>query len=127
MDVKTKSPPNDFESYISGFPPPVGERLKQIREIVGKAAPDAREVISYGMPAFRLNGILVYFAGYKKHIGFYPTSSGIEAFKSELEHYKWSKGAIQFPNDRPLPVELIRKITRFRVEENLIKSLAKKK
>jgi uncharacterized protein YdhG (YjbR/CyaY superfamily) len=109
----------NIDQYILSFSPEIRERLEQMRQIIRSAAPEAEEVISYQMPAFRLNGILVYFAGYKNHIGFYPTASGIEAFKDQLSEYKWSKGAIQFPNDRPLPVELIERITRFRVNENL--------
>lgn len=81
-------------------------------------ASDAKEVISYGMPAYRQNQILVYFAGYSKHIGFYPTSSGIEAFKEELSVYKTSKGTVQFPLDKPLPLDLISNIVKFRQEEN---------
>jgi len=84
-----------------------------------EAAPEAVEVISYQMPAFKLNGILVYFAAFKNHIGFYPTSSGIEQFKKELSPYKWSKGAVQFPLDKPIPFALVKKIVIFRVKENL--------
>lgn len=116
-----EKPPN-IDRYILSFPPEIRERLEQMRQIIKQAAPEAEEVISYQMPAFRLNGILVYFAGYKNHIGFYPTSSAIEAFKNELGQFKWSKGAIQLPYDRPLPVELIERITRFRANENLKKS-----
>ena len=86
---------------------------------MNKAAPNAQEKISYGMPAYALNGVLLYFAGYAHHIGFYPTSSGIRAFKSKLSKFKHSKGAVQFPLDAPLPVTLIRQIVRFRVRENL--------
>lgn len=83
--------------------------------------------MSYGMPAYRLNGILVYFAAYENHIGFYPTSSGIEAFKHELGDFKWSKGAIQFPLDKPLPSKLVTRIVKFRVKEDLEKRAASTK
>lgn len=109
---------NDVDQYIAGFQEQTRIMLQQIREIIRKAAPEAEEVISYQMPAYRMKRILVYFAAFKKHIGFYPTSSGIEAFKSEFAGYKWSKGAVQFPLDQPLPAELITKIVKFRVEEN---------
>jgi uncharacterized protein YdhG (YjbR/CyaY superfamily) len=109
---------NDVDQYIAGFPGQTRIMLQQIREIIRKAAPEAEEVISYQMPAYRMKRILVYFAAFKNHIGFYPTSSGIEAFKSEFKGHKWSKGAVQFPLDQPLPAELITKIVKFRVEEN---------
>ena len=113
--------PNDIDRYISGFQSELREKLQELREIITRAAPEAEEVISYSMPAYRLHGILVYFAGHKNHIGFYPTSSGIEAFISELKDYKFSKGAIQFPLDKPLPAKLITEIVRFRVKENMTK------
>lgn len=118
---------NDIDKYIAIFPGDVQEKLQQLREIIRKAAPEAEEVISYKMPAYRMNGILVYFAGHKNHIGFYPTSSGIEAFKSELQDFKFSKGAIQFPYDQPLPENLIIKIVRFRMMEDSLKSKKKNK
>ena len=100
----------------------------ELRATIRKAAPGAEEKISYRMPAFNLNGILVYFAAQTRHIGFYPTSSGVTAFKEELGDYKSSKGAIQFPIDRPLPLELITRIVKFRVRENTerAKSIKKK-
>ena len=106
---------NAIDKYIEGFPIDVQTQLVQLRQAIRLAAPDADEVISYGMPAYRKKGILVYFAGYKSHIGFYPTASGIEAFKSELTDYKWSKGTIQFPFGEPLPIGLITRIVKFRV------------
>jgi uncharacterized protein YdhG (YjbR/CyaY superfamily) len=106
----------NIDEYISGFPKDIQERLQQIRETIHKAAPDAKEVISYSMPAFKQNRVLVYFAVHTNHIGFYPTGSGIEAFKKEIAAYTHSKGAIQFPLNEPLPLELIDKITRFRVK-----------
>jgi uncharacterized protein YdhG (YjbR/CyaY superfamily) len=95
--------------------------LEQLRSTIKKTVPDAEEVISYKMPAYKLHGILVYFAGNKHHIGFYPTPSAIEKFKEELTAYKHSKGVIQFPINKPLPFDLIAKITAFRVQENVMK------
>ncbi|MVN20667.1 iron chaperone [Mucilaginibacter arboris] len=115
----------DIGSYIESFPKDVQEILEQLRLTIRKAAPDAKETISYGMPAFKLNGSLVYFAAYKNHIGFYPTASGIKAFQQEISVYKNSKGAIQFPIDQPLPLDLITKIVKFRVNENLEKAETK--
>jgi uncharacterized protein YdhG (YjbR/CyaY superfamily) len=117
---------NNIDRYIAGFPTETRELLERLRICIQKAAPDAEEVISYGMPAFRLKGILVYFAAYSKHIGFYPTSSGIATFKKELSIYKGSKGTVQFPLDKPLPLKLITKIVKFRVKEIRAKSEAKK-
>ncbi|WP_240618500.1 iron chaperone [Pedobacter yonginense] len=100
--------------------------MQHIRETIHQAVPHATEVISYGMPAFKQHGILVYFAGYAKHIGFYPTGAGIEAFKHEFENYKWSKGAVQFPLDQPLPLDLITRITKFKAARDLEKKAKKK-
>jgi uncharacterized protein YdhG (YjbR/CyaY superfamily) len=110
--------PTTIDVYIRTFPKTVQVKLQQLRRIVAKAAPGAEERISYRMPAFFLNGVLVYFAAFTRHIGLYPTSSGIEAFKNELAGYKSSKGAVQFPLDEPLPADLIRRMVRFRVKEN---------
>jgi uncharacterized protein YdhG (YjbR/CyaY superfamily) len=112
---------NEIDIYIAGFPVETQEILERLRETIKKAAPDAEEVISYKMPAYKLNGILLYFAAHKNHIGFYPTGKGIEAFKNELTNYKWSKGTIQFPLNKPIPFGLITKIVKFRVKENLQK------
>ena len=117
----------DVDSYISGYPPTVQKMLKQLRAAVRKAAPKAEESISYMMPAYKLNGPLVYFGAYEKHIGFYPTGSGIAAFQKEIASYKSSKGAIQFPLDQPLPLALVEKIVKFKVKENLKKAEIKKK
>lgn len=117
---------NDIDIYILGFPEQTRGMLEQLRATIKLAAPEASEVISWGMPAYKQNGILVYFAAYKNHIGFYPTASGIEAFKPELSSFKWSKGTIQFPLDNPLPLELITEIVRFRVEERLKRVVRKK-
>jgi uncharacterized protein YdhG (YjbR/CyaY superfamily) len=124
----TKEPPKNIDEYIAMVPEHVQEILIKLRDTIRKAAPEAEEVISYGMPAFKFKGaILVYFAAQKAHIGFYPTASGIENFKNELTPYQWSKGAVQFPLDKPLPYELINRMVAFRVQENLAKAEAKKK
>lgn len=107
-----------IDEYIAAFPPDVREKLEKLRKVIKEAAPGAEEKISYQMPAFYLHGVLVYFAAYKKHIGFYPTPAGIEAFKRELSEYKGSKGAVQFPLDKPLPYDLIKRIVEFRVAGN---------
>lgn len=109
------------DHYIAEFPLATQRSLKEIRKTLIDCAPEAEEAINYGMPTLRLNGNLVHFAGYKKHIGFYPTPSGIQTFKHELNDFKHSKGAIQLPLDKALPLDLIRRITRFRVDENLSK------
>ncbi len=108
----------DIDAYIAAAPANARRTLQRLRETIHKAAPRAQECISYGMPAFRDGRVLVYFSLWKRHIGLYPTSSGIAAFKKELTGYKSSKGAVQFPLDEPLPVALITKIVRFRVREN---------
>lgn len=118
---RKKDQPATIDDYILRFPEDVQQILVRIRAEIRAAAPQAVEKISYQMPAFYLNGSLVWFAGYQHHIGFYPTGSGIEAFKDELSAYKWAKGSVQFPLDEPIPYELIRKIVKFRVEENLKK------
>jgi len=108
-----------INEYIKTFPPDIQNILKKIRQTIREAAPEAEEVISYQMPAFKLNGILVYFAAHKNHIGFYPTASGITAFEDELSSYQSSKGAVQFPLDKPVPFDLIKRIVEFKVKENL--------
>ncbi len=107
----------NIDEYISGFPKNVQAILEKLRRVIKEAAPEAKEAISYGMPAYKLNGNLVYFAAYKTHIGFYPTSSGISAFKKELSPYDTSKGTIRFPIDKPIPFKLVEKIVKFRVNE----------
>ena len=114
--------PKDFDEYISRYPIEVQKLLKQLRTTINKAAPKALEVISYGMPAYKLNGMLLYFAAHKNHIGFYPFRSAIIAFKKELSVYKGAVGTVQFPLDKPLPVGLITKIVKFRVKENFSKA-----
>jgi uncharacterized protein YdhG (YjbR/CyaY superfamily) len=117
--------PKDIDEYIAASPKNVREKLQDIRRAIRTEAPNAKEVISYGMPAFKQNGVLVFFAAHKEHIGFYPTSSGISAFRDELSRYKQSKGAVQFPLDEEVPLDTIRKIVRFRVNED--KAKARKK
>lgn len=110
---------SNIDSYISSFPLETQKLLNSIRETIHQAAPDAVEKISYGMPAFYLNGNLVYFAAYKNHIGFYPSSSGIRQFQKQISGYKNSKGAVQFPLNQDLPLDLISIIVKFRVKENI--------
>lgn len=113
-----KTGPNSIDDYMKQFPKEVEEILQSLRQTIKDAAPEATEKMSYQMPTFYLNGNLVHFAAYDKHIGFYPAPSGIEAFKEELSRYKGAKGSVQFPIDEPMPLDLIRKIVKFRVEEN---------
>ena len=120
MDRK-KPVAKTIDAYIAGFDKPTQEILQKIRECIAKGARGATEKISYGMPTFYLNGNLVHFAAMKHHIGFYPTSSGIANFTKELASYVTSKGAVQFPYDRPIPYAIIEKITRFRMQENVTK------
>jgi uncharacterized protein YdhG (YjbR/CyaY superfamily) len=110
---------NSIDEYIADFPEEVQKILGELRAVIKAAAPDAEERISYQIPTFTLKGNLVHFAAYKKHIGFYPTSSGIQAFKNDLSIYESGKGSVQFPIDKPLPLGLIRNIVKFRVAENL--------
>jgi uncharacterized protein YdhG (YjbR/CyaY superfamily) len=110
-----------IDEYITQFPVDVQLILQRLRGVIKETAPSAVEKISYQMPGFYLKGMLVWFAGHKNHIGFYPTAEGIEAFKTELTPYKFSKGAVQFPIDQPIPYDLIRKIVLHRVEKNLNK------
>jgi len=122
-----KTTPKDIDSYIAGFPQDVQVILQELRAAIKQAAPQAEEAISYQIPTFRLKSNLVHFAAYKNHIGFYPTSSGIEHFKDELAVYKIARGTVRFPLDRPLPFDLISKIVRFRVKENLERAHDKSK
>lgn len=115
------------DDYIASFPEETRMLMEELRVTIKKAAPGADEVISYQMPAYKLNGMLVYFAGYARHLGFYPTPSGIAAFKKELSVYKGAKGSVQFPLDAPLPLALITRIVKFRVKENKAKEKTKKK
>ena len=122
-----QSSPKNIDQYIAGFPQDVQGILEQVRTTIKKAAPDAEEAIKYQIPTFILNGNLVHFGAFKKHIGFYPTPSGIEAFKDELSGYEGAKGSVQFPLDQPIPCKLISKTVKFRVKESREKAAAKKK
>ena len=108
--------------YIGTFPKNVQNILETLRQSIRDSAPEAEEVISYQMPAFKLNGILVWFAAFKNHIGFFPKTSAIEAFKDELSNYEVSKGTVRFPLDKPIPLDLVKKIIKYRVKENLARS-----
>jgi uncharacterized protein YdhG (YjbR/CyaY superfamily) len=115
----TKQIPTDIDAYVERFPKPVRQRLQQMRRTIQKAAPRARETISYRMPAFIfLDRNLVYFAAHTSHIGFYPGAGGVAAFEHELARYKRAKGSIQFPFDEPLPLALVSRIVKFRVRQN---------
>ncbi|MEN6419110.1 MAG: DUF1801 domain-containing protein [Clostridiaceae bacterium] len=107
--------------YILQFPADVQQKLNELRTAILEIVPDATEKIAYGIPTFYVKGNLVHFAAYKHHIGFYPGASGIETFQSELTQYKLSRGTVQFPLDQPLPMELIRRIVKYRLAENLAK------
>lgn len=114
-----------IDEYISSFPKDIQKMLEEIRSAIRKAAPDAVETISYGIPTFKLNGNLVHFAAFKNHIGFYPTPNGIEEFEKELSVYKHGKGSVQFPLDKPLPLILITKIVKYRTKKNAEKAKLK--
>ncbi len=117
----------DIDKYIESFPKDTQEILEEFRATIRKAAPDAEETINYGIPTLTLKGNLVHFGAYKNHIGFYPAPSGIEAFKKDLSVYEGAKGSVKFPIDKPLPFDLISRIVKFRVNENLEKAGAKTK
>jgi uncharacterized protein YdhG (YjbR/CyaY superfamily) len=119
--------PANIDEYITTFPPEVQTILNLMRETVKKAAPNAEEAISYGMPLYKLQGRLVYFGAHTHHMGLYPMGAAIEHFKKELSIYKGAKGSVQFPYDKPLPVDLITSIVKFRVAQNLEKATMKKK
>lgn len=125
--MKTGHTSADIDTYVAGFPEPVQVLLRKMRDTIRKAAPGAVEKISYQIPTFALHGNLVHFAAFKNHIGFYPGASGIKAFQQELSAYVFAKGSVQFPLDKPLPVGLISKIVKFRVQENMDKAVRKGK
>jgi len=127
MQIKAGTKFKSVEEYLSVFPEVTKSILQEMRNTIKKAAPQAEEVISYNMPAYKLNGILVYFAGYANHIGFYPTASGMAAFKREFSVYKNSKGAVQFAIDKPLPLALITKVVKFRISQTQQKQKNKTK
>jgi len=122
-----QSAPQTIDEYIAGFPKDIRAILQKIRMTIHEAAPQAQEKISYQMPTFYLKGNLVHFAAFKEHIGFYPVPTGIEKFKKELSVYKQGKGSVQFPLDQPMPYDLITRIVKFRVRENLAAAAAKEK
>ena len=110
--------PETVDQYIAAFPADVKKRMQQLRKTIKAAAPKAEEVISYQMPGYKYLGMLVYFAAYKNHIGFYPGAGGVLEFYKELSSFKSAKGSVQFPHDRPIPFEIISKIVKFRVIQN---------
>ena len=117
-----KGPEREYrtiDEYIATFPKDIQTILEKLRQAIRESAPNAKEAISYQMPAFKLNGNLVYFAAFKNHIGFFPTSSAIEAFKEKLSPYELSKGTVRFPINEPIPFDLIKEMVKFRVRENL--------
>jgi len=114
---KARRKPDSIDEYIATSPEAVRRILEQVRATIRSAAPDATETISYGIPTYFLNGNLVHFAGFGKHVGFYPTPSAISAFRKQLQRYPSAKGSVQFPLDAPMPLELIEEIVRFRVRE----------
>lgn len=116
MVTETKKP-NTIDEYITNFPDEVQEILEKVRATIRENAPEAKETINYQIPTFTLNGNLVHFAAFKKHIGFYPTPTGIEKFKNELTEHETAKGSVKFPLTKPIPYNLIAKITEFRVNE----------
>ncbi|AYL97467.1 iron chaperone [Mucilaginibacter celer] len=121
-----QNPKETIDEYIADFPDEVQQKLQQVRATIKAAAPDAVEAIKYAIPTFILNGNLVHFGGFKNHIGFYPAPQGLEEFKEELSGYKGAKGSVQFPLNEPLPLDLITKIVKFRVQKNLEKVKKKK-
>lgn len=116
------SKPTTIDAYIAGFPEETQSILQEIRKTIREAAPEAEECISYAIPTFKQHGNLVHFAAFKKHIGFYATPTGHEAFKEELASYKQGKGSVQFPIGQPMPLDLISRIVRYRVQQNLAES-----
>ena len=122
MRVKAEN----VDAYIAAFPPNVAGPLEQLRTIIRNTAPGAEETISYAIPSYKLNGMLVHFAGYVRHIGFYPGAAGIANFIDELAKFKTSKGAVQFPLDRPIPYDLIRRMVQYKLEEIMASSTKKR-
>jgi uncharacterized protein YdhG (YjbR/CyaY superfamily) len=119
--------PTNIDNYISKFPADVQTILQEVRETIRRAAPDAEEVISYQMPAFKLHGIVVYFAAWKEHIGLYPPISGDKTVEKAIARYAGPKGNLQFPLDEPMPLKLIERIVKLRVKQNESKAAAKRK
>ncbi|BBB47185.1 iron chaperone [Pelolinea submarina] len=125
MDSSKKSP-QTIDEYMTGFPAQAQAIMQRMRDLIHEIAPEATEKISYGIPTFVLGQNLVHFAAYQNHIGFYPSSSGIAHFEEELRDYETSKGTVRFPLDKPIPYDLVRRITEFRVAENRVRAKAKK-
>ncbi|HSQ79335.1 MAG TPA: DUF1801 domain-containing protein [Candidatus Bathyarchaeia archaeon] len=123
--MKSQGAPRTIDEYLEAFPEDIRRRLQELRAAIAAAAPEARERISYRMPAFDLDGVLVYFAAFKDHISLFPTASGVQAFRRELAPYRVSKGTVHFPLDRPLPLKLVARIVKFRAAENRRKRAAK--
>ena len=119
MMATTKSKPTSVTEYINAAPKEARQKLREMRTAIRAAAPGATESLKWSMPAYSYRRILVTFAGFKYHIGFYPTPSAVEAFAKQLSGFKTAAGSIQFPLDKPLPLDLIRKITAFRVTESV--------
>ena len=119
--MDSKKTPKNIDEYIAAFPKNVHIVLEELRRAIRDIAPEAEEVISYQMPAFKQKGILVYFGAFKNHIGFFPTASAVEAFKDELSIYEVSKGTVRFPFDKPIPLDLVKRMVKFRVKTNLDK------
>ena len=119
--MKSTKPPQSVDEYIAAYPEDVQKKLKDIRIVIKKAAPRATEKLSYGMPAYTFKGMLLYFAAHTNHIGFYPYPSAMEVFKKEIADYRTSKGTMQFPHNKKLPLRLITEIVKFRVMENIMK------
>lgn len=116
----------EVDRYIASFPDNAKSAMEQVRATILQTAPEAEELISYKMPAYKYHGVLVYFAGYKSHIGFYATPNGHSAFEKEFSKYKTGKGSVQFPLDAPMPLKLIEKVVKFRMKENIAKEKIKK-
>ena len=116
--IPKQEAPQTIDAYIAGFPEDVQAILQQVRRTIHEAAPEATEAISYQMPTFKLHGNLVHFGAFENHIGFYPVPSGMAAFEEELAAYKQGKGSVQFPLNKPMPLDLIRRIVEFRVQES---------
>jgi uncharacterized protein YdhG (YjbR/CyaY superfamily) len=126
--LRTDRPtPKTIDEYIAGYPPDVQEILEKVRATIRKAAPGATEAIKYGLATFVLEGNLVHFGAFKRHIGFYPTPSGLEAFRGELAAYEGSKGAVRFPLGESIPYDVIGAIVEYRVRENLVRAAARRK
>ena len=125
--MKDKGSFSTVDEYIALHPAPIRKGLNLLRKTIRQAAPDAEETISYNMPAYKLNGILVYFAAAKNHLGFYPTASPMKTFQEKLKDYETSKGAIRFPTDKPIPVKLVSEMVKWKLKENLLKVATQQK